>query len=85
MSQMFDEYEKKKRQQVSQMKSLKDYGMGILILLLGLFFLFRGKLGDLSLNDQLGEPDSLEKIFGGMSVLYGLWRFYRGYKKQYFK
>ncbi|MFN8290408.1 MAG: hypothetical protein U0U70_09135 [Chitinophagaceae bacterium] len=85
MSQIFDEYEKKKRQQVSQMKSLMDYGMGILILLVGLFFLFRDKLGHFPLNDQLGKPDMLERVFGGMSVVYGLWRLYRGYKKQYFK
>lgn len=82
---MFEEYERKKRQQVSQMKSLMDYGMGLLILFAGLFFLFRGKLGSFPLNDRLGKPDLLEKIFGVMSVLYGLWRIYRGYKKNYFR
>jgi len=82
---MFEEYEKKKRNQVAQMKSLMDYGMGILILLLGLFFLIRGQLGDFPLNERLGKPDALEKIFGGICVLYGVWRIYRGYKKNYFK
>ncbi len=82
---MFEEYEKRKRRQVSQMKSLMDYGMGLLILLVGLFFLFRGKLGNFPLNQSLGEPDSLEKFFGGLCILYGSWRIYRGYKKNYFK
>ncbi|HUR66154.1 MAG TPA: hypothetical protein VMZ03_07355 [Chitinophagaceae bacterium] len=82
---MIEEYEKKKRKQVAQMKSLMDYGMGILILLLGLFFLFRGKLGNFALNERLGQPDLLEKFFGGLCVLYGSWRIYRGYQKNYFR
>lgn len=82
---MFDEYERKKRRQVAQMRSLMDYGMGILILLLGLFFLFRMNLKNLPLNERLGEPDLLEKVFGGLCILYGLWRIYRGYKKNYFR
>lgn len=82
---MLDEYEKKRRKQVAQMKSLMDYGMGLLILLVGLFFLFRTKLGDLPLNVRLGEPDTLEKVFGGLCIVYGTWRIYRGYKKNYFR
>lgn len=67
------------------MKSLMDYGMGTLILLVGLFFLFRAQLGNFPLNDRLGEPDTLEKIFGGICLLYGGWRIYRGYQKNYFR
>ena len=82
---MLEEYERQKRKQVATMKSILDYGMGTLILLLGLFFLFRGQLGKIPVNDYLGDPDSLEKIFGVFSVLYGAWRIYRGYKKNYFR
>lgn len=82
---MFEEYEKKKRKQVAQMKSLMDYGMGLLILLVGLFFIFRKKLGNFPLNERLGEPDTLEIFFGGLCILYGAWRIYRGYKKNYFR
>lgn len=82
---ILDEYEKKRRKQVAQMRSLMDYGMGLLILGVGLFFLFRGQLGDFPLNDKLGKPDSLEKFFGGLCLLYGTWRIYRGYKKNYFR
>jgi threonine/homoserine/homoserine lactone efflux protein len=79
---MFDEYEKKKRKQVSQMKSIMDYGMGILMILVGLFFLFHQ-----TLNISIGDSSSslLEKVFGGMCLLYGSWRIYRGYKKNYFR
>lgn len=82
---MFEEYERKRRKQVSQMKSLMDYGMGLLILVVGLFFLFRSQLGNFPLNDRLGAPDTLEKLFGGICVVYGSWRIYRGYKKNYFR
>ena len=82
---MIEEYEKKKRRQMAQMKSLMDYGMGILILIIGLFFLFRGQMGNFALNERLGQPDLLEKIFGSLCLLYGTWRIYRGYKKNYFR
>lgn len=79
---MFDEYEKRKRKQVSQMKSIMDYGMGVLMILVGLYFLFHEKL-----NINIGNSSSslLEKFFGGMCLLYGGWRIYRGYKKNYFR
>ncbi len=68
------------------MRSLTDYGMGVLILLLGLIFIFRIYLGpEHPVNIKMGKPDSLEKIFGGLSILYGIWRIYRGYKKNYFR
>ena len=79
---MFEEYENKKKKQVSQMKSIMDYGMGILMILVGLFFLFHQ-----TLNINIGDSSSslLEKFFGIMCLLYGGWRIYRGYKKNYFK
>ncbi len=82
---MFEEYEKKKRKQISTMRSMMDYVMGFIILLIGLFFLFRSRLGNLPINEQLGQPDSLEKVFGALCLLYGGWRIYRGYQKKYFK
>ena len=80
---MFDEYEKKKRRQVAQMKSLLDYGMGILILGAGVFFFFRNQF-DISFNDRF-PPNDIDKIFGGICIIYGSWRIYRGYKKNYFR
>ena len=80
---MFEEYEKKKRNQVSLMKSLMDYGMGVIILLLGAFFLFRNNF-KLAFNERF-PPDDIDKILGVMCLIYGTWRIYRGYKKNYFK
>ncbi|MEI2737178.1 MAG: hypothetical protein V9F01_00165 [Chitinophagaceae bacterium] len=65
------------------MKSLLDYGMGLLILLAGVFFFFRDKV-KISFNERF-PPNDIDKIFGAMCVMYGCWRIYRGYKKNYFK
>ena len=80
---MFEDYEKKKRKQISFMKSLLDYGMGIMIIFAGVFFLFRNKF-HISFNDRF-PPNDIDKIFGVMAIVYGLWRIYRGYQKNYFK
>lgn len=80
---MFEEYEKKKRKQVSTMRALADYGVGSVIVLVGLFFFFRDKW-NISFNDDF-PPDTIDKIFGAICVMYGSWRIYRGYKKNYFK
>jgi threonine/homoserine/homoserine lactone efflux protein len=79
---MLEEYENKKRKQISQMRSVMDYGMGILIVLAGLFFLFHDKF-----NIPIGNNSSswIDKFFGGLCLLYGGWRIYRGYKKNYFR
>ena len=79
---MFEEYEKRKRKQVSGMRSIMDYGMGIVILLGGLFIFFRGQL-NLEFNKKY-PPDEMEKIFAVICFIYGAWRIYRGYKKNYF-
>lgn len=80
---MFEDYEKKKRRQISSMKSMMDYGMGILILAAGAFFLFRSKF-HLSFNERF-PPNDIDIIFGVICIIYGSWRLYRGYQKKYFK
>lgn len=79
---MLDEYEKKRKRQVSTMRSILDYGMGLLFIVLGVMIFLRDKI-------SLGENESFKmnvptKIIGPIFVLYGLWRVYKGYKKNYF-
>ena len=80
---MFEDYEKRKRKQVSLMRSIMDYAMGTIIILFGAFLMFRGQF-DLEINRKY-EPDALEKIFAVICFMYGSWRIYRGYKKNYFR
>ncbi|MET0394794.1 MAG: hypothetical protein ABW019_16735 [Chitinophagaceae bacterium] len=80
---MIEDYEKKKRRQVASMRAFMDYGIGIMILGVGVFFFLRDQF-DMALN-QSYPPNAIDKIFGVVCVLYGGWRIYRGYKKNYFK
>ena len=79
---MLEEYENRKRKQVGQMRAIMDYGMGILMLVAGVLFLFHDKFNIPRGNEA---PTLLDKFFGGLCLLYGSWRVYRGYKKNYFK
>jgi hypothetical protein len=56
--------------------------MGVLILVAGILFLFPPAMlaAKLQNNDPL-----LIKLLGGLCIVYGLFRIYRGYKKNYFR
>lgn len=60
-------------------RAIMDYGMGIIILCLGIFFLLAPYLG---VSFNIG--DLFRYLFGGLCILYGLFRIYRGYSKNYF-
>lgn len=81
---MLEEYEKQKQKRTAMMRSILDYGMGAVIVLIGVFFFFREQFGRITLNEKF-PPDSIDKIFGGFCIVYGAWRIYRGYQKKYFK
>jgi len=80
---MVEEYEKQKRKQITFRRALVDYSIGLLITAMGIFFLVRDKF-NLQFNERF-PPNDMDKIFGAICLLYGGWRIYRGYKKNYFK
>ena len=80
---MSEEYERQKRRRLALRKSVMDYSIGMLIVLAGIFFLIRQNL-KLDLNNTY-PPNEMDKIFGVICLLYGAWRIYRGYKKNYFR
>jgi hypothetical protein len=65
-----------------RMRSIMDYGMGLLWMAMGVFMIFIKKF-----NADLAEKYDANtfKVFGAVCIIYGLFRVYRGYKKQYFK
>jgi hypothetical protein len=79
---MLEEYEKKRRKQVSSMRSLMDYARGIFFTGLGALLFFHDKF-KISINESI--PTGAVKAFGVIFVLYGVWRIYCGYKKNYFQ
>lgn len=82
---MIEEYEQKKRKRQERMLSIMDYTMGVVMLAIGVFFLFLRDKHGLILNDYMKSPNWLDKVLGGMCLIYGSWRIYRGWKKNYFK
>lgn len=69
------EYEEKQLKQQTRLRSFYDFGMGLMWLAAGLFFLLYRKLGLEFDFDPL-----VSVIFGGACILYGLFRIWRGYK-----
>ena len=61
------------------MRSILDYGMGGIILLFGFFFLFAERLGFYFDLDPL-----MKYLFSFLCIIYGAWRIYRGYQKNYY-
>jgi uncharacterized membrane protein len=77
---MATDYDDKKLKAYRNRRALMDYGMGILYLAAGGFLVLANKLG--RQLDILPEPYIY--IFGGLLLIYGGFRIYRGYKKNYF-
>lgn len=73
---MLEDYQEQQRKKMIRVRSLMDFAMGSLLVLAGiLLLLFKvGNLADLN-----------RKMLGGLFILYGIWRLYRGYKKKYYR
>jgi len=65
-----------------RMRSIMDYGMGLLWMGMGVYMLFNEYFNG-------GLVDRFDgiwlKVFGGICLLYGGFRIYRGYKKNYLR
>ena len=79
---MLDDYQEQHRRRVSRMRSVMDFAMGTILTLIGMFFLLYGQFG----YQMMGRKhNTIDYFIGGLFVLYGVWRIYRGYKKDYFR
>lgn len=67
---------------IIRMRSITNYGMGVFLILLGFFFIIplRSTTAIVSQYDPV-----LIKFFAVICFLYGAFRIYRGYKKNYFR
>ena len=77
---MSTDYEEKRRKAYANRRSLMDLGMGIIYAGMGGFFLLYDLFG--IRMEFPGKPFSY--IFGGLCLVYGIFRIYRGVKKNYF-
>jgi hypothetical protein len=73
---MIEEFQEEQRKKAIRVRSFMDFTMGILLVIAGTcLLLFKvSRLEDLN-----------RKLLGGLFILYGLWRVYRGYKKDYYR
>ena len=65
-----------------RMRSMMDIGMGILWIGMGIFIFFIKKF-NAGLAEKFGDPTM--KVFAGICIIYGLFRIWRGYKKNYLR
>ena len=77
----FEENTDPKTRRYILMKSIMDLGMGLIYIAVGFVIFFAKKIG---LNSEFVESTP-GKIFAGMIIFYGLWRIYRGIKKNYLR
>lgn len=63
------------------MRSISDFGMGLLYVGIGTVIMFARQF---NFQNEFAMSWAA-KIFAGLAMIYGVWRIYRGYKKDYFK
>ena len=77
---MATDYDEKRRKAYVTQRSVMDLGMGIIYAGMGGFFLFSDLFGVV----MEFPPKPFSYIFGGLCLLYGSFRIYRGIKRNYF-
>ena len=65
-----------------RMRSIMDYGMGLLWTAMGVFLFF---IKEFNTGLEARFDDPVMKGFGAVCIIYGLFRIYRGYKKNYYR
>lgn len=65
-----------------RMRSIMDVGMGVLWSAMGVFLFF---VKEISPQLAMRYDDIWMKIFGGICLVYGAFRIYRGLKKDYYR
>lgn len=72
---MLEDFEEQQRKRTARIRSFMDFTMGGLLLVAGVLLLIY----------EVGNLDDINrKGLGILFALYGSWRIYRGYKKNYF-
>jgi len=77
---MAEDFEDKKQRAYVNRRSIMDLGMGIIYSGMGLLMVFASKVG---LDAVFSAP--FNYVFGGICLLYGGFRIYRGVRRNYYR
>ena len=81
---MENDYRQNQRKSYILMRTVYDITMALLILSIGVIMLVGDKLGSDTLKIFIQDRDPLMRyLFGGLCILYGGFRLYRGIKRKY--
>ena len=78
---MESDFKEKQRKGYSNMQTVYNVTMGIIIVGIGVMMFFNEKIG-LNLEEKFGDSMMIY-LFEGLCFLYGGFRLYRGIKKDY--
>ena len=77
---MENRYQQKRQKSVTTMRTIMDATRAVIILGVGVVLFFGPKMG----MQRIEEIDPLiRNLFGGISILYGAFRLYRSFKRDY--
>ncbi|MEJ7768607.1 MAG: hypothetical protein WKF89_12395 [Chitinophagaceae bacterium] len=76
---MENEQSEKRTKHYVLMRSVMDYGMGFIILGCGVFFAIAPRVGI-----EFNIEPFFRYLFAVLCIVYGGWRIYRGFKKNYY-
>lgn len=77
----FDNEPDQKTKRYILMRSITDYGMGILYIAIGVAVLFAKQF---HFNNEF-MMSIAARFFAVLAIIYGVWRIYRGVKKNYLR
>ena len=81
---MENDYRQNQRKSYILMRTVYDITMALLILSIGVIMLAGDKLGSETLKNFILDRDPMMRyLFGGLCILYGGFRLYRGIKRNY--
>ena len=81
---VLEDYKEKRRKSAVTARQIYNISFGVIILVVGLVVLFIDKIHNETLTQYFDPSDVLLRyMFGGLCLIYGVFRLYRGIKKEF--
>jgi hypothetical protein len=76
----WEETKERNNRLILKARALSDFFIGIIVLAAGIVFVKKDHFGITRLQ-EIDDDGLLIPLFGGLCILYAVWRFFRGYMK----